>query len=177
MAWSMKGAESPSASSPSKDLEAKRNLQEGTSALNLLQKLLREVKKNLLTFKSALAASSVRFAPRSWAWALGGSPSSACGVIRVPLSSVGIAGSAQAPSALLPLLYSPHATADPPALPSTQAVLPRAQPHTERASGPSQHPCPHPTPHLGITAQEEIKDPAKTAGNPSRQAGRGIHSL
>lgn len=154
MAWSTKGAESPSESSPSEDSEAKRNLQERTSALNKLQKLLREVTKYLLILKTALAASSARFAPTWWARTLGGSPSSAwggiraspelCGDCRLSLGSFCSASSLYSPASSLP--HKP-----------LQTILPCQAPgqffpkHSQTERGPvatSQHPCPHPTPHL-----------------------------
>lgn len=71
----------------------------------MLQKLLREVTKYLLIFKTALAASSARFAPTSGHGPWGDLHPEVLSVL--PLSSVGTAGIAQAPSALLLLLHSP----------------------------------------------------------------------
>lgn len=185
MAWSTKGAESPSESSPSEDSEAKRNLQERTSALNKLQKLLREVTKYLLILKTALAASSARFAPTWWAQTLGGSPSSAWGVIRASPELCGDCRHSLGSFCSASSLYSPASSLPHPShcRPSCPAKHPGSSSQSTARHRGGQwplHSTPAPIPHhtwMGIAGLEEIKYPTTTAGNPSRQAGRGIHSL
>lgn len=165
-------------------------LQARTSTLDMLQKLLREAPEYL---KNVLPSKLPWQPPRQGLHAHHGPWEDLYplpGVLSgLPLTSReshrGLQAHTQAPSSpFLPAyLIFPRQQ---PALPKRSQTVPpskahrlrRAQPDTGRDNGHSPSvPPQHPTLHAGITVLEEIKSPATAAGNPARQAGRGIHSL